>query len=411
DYGLGQRQFGKGWLDKSFTLIGRIPLFSRPVLVSLRNTIRRKARLLLTLSTLTLGGAIFIGVLNLNTSFAIAIDDALGYFLSDVNVSLNRDYRIEQIQAIAMQVPGVSRLEAWSGATGQVLSDDKLSGVDVVMVAPPAGSTLIRPVITGGRWLLPEDDNAVVIGNHMITQRPDLKVGDDIIIKINMKEYTWHIVGIYRLTGNASMPLLYANREYLARLMGNVGRATDFRIVTSRGDAQTQSLVAKQLQAALEGAGISVGGITTGAEQVELQKSSTNILVYFLLFMAVLIALVGGIGLMGMMSMNVLERTRELGVMRSIGASNGEVLRMVIVEGLLIGIISWLFGMLLAVPLAQMMDYAVGIAFLTLPLPFVFSMQGVLVWLVIVLVLSGLASILPALHAVRLTVHDALAYE
>jgi putative ABC transport system permease protein len=154
-----------------------------------------------------------------------------------------------------------------------------------------------------------------------------------------------------------------------------------------------------------------VGGITTGAEQVELQKSSTNILVYFLLFMAVLIALVGGIGLMGMMSMNVLERTRELGVMRSIGASNGEVLRMVIVEGLLIGIISWLFGMLLAVPLAQMMDYAVGIAFLTLPLPFVFSMQGVLVWLVIVLVLSGLASILPALHAVRLTVHDALAYE
>ncbi|NIV28059.1 MAG: FtsX-like permease family protein, partial [Anaerolineae bacterium] len=69
--------------------------------------------------------------------------------------------------------------------------------------------------------------------------------------------------------------------------------------------------------------------------------ATTNILVAFLLVMAVLIAMVGGLGLMGTMSMNVLERTREIGVMRAIGASDRAILQLVIVEGMLIGVISW----------------------------------------------------------------------
>jgi putative ABC transport system permease protein len=410
-YGMGRGQFGTSFIDKVIGLLSRLPLLSRPLLISLRNTFRRKARLTLTLSTLTLAGAIFIGVLNLGAAFNQLIDETLGYILSDINVGLNRAYRTQQIQEVAKSVPGIDRLEGWVVSTGQVLSNDKISGVDVQLLAPPANSTLIKPVLTSGRWLLPADENAIVIGNHMVNKRPDLKVGDDIIIKISGKEYTWHIVGVFRLAGNVVMPILYTNGEYLASLLDQAGRASTFRVVTKQHDAASQAQAARTLEQKLRDAGISVGQVLTGADEVARQASTTNILVYFLLVMALMIAMVGGIGLMGTMSMNVLERTREIGVLRSIGASNGAILRLVIVEGLLIGIISWVIGSVLSIPLGRFMSDVVGVAFVGLPLPFVFSTQGLLIWLIIVLVLSGLASILPALNAVRLTVRDVLAYE
>ena len=71
------------------------------------------------------------------------------------------------------------------------------------------------------------------------------------------------------------------------------------------------------------------------AEFIRDQKAQTDILVYFMLGMAVMIAIVGGLGLMGTMSINVLERTREIGVMRAVGASNGDIQGIVIVYALI----------------------------------------------------------------------------
>jgi putative ABC transport system permease protein len=141
------------------------------------------------------------------------------------------------------------------------------------------------------------------------------------------------------------------------------------------------------------------------------QTASIDVLVYTLMVMAVLIALVGGLGLMGTMSMNVMERNREIGVMRAIGASDFTVQQMVIVEGMVIGVISWFLGALLAFPISLVLDYIVGIAFVTSPLDFIISPYGFMIWLAGVLILSALASYLPARSASRLTVREVLAYE
>jgi putative ABC transport system permease protein len=130
-----------------------------------------------------------------------------------------------------------------------------------------------------------------------------------------------------------------------------------------------------------------------------------------LLIMAVLIAIIGGLGLMGTMSINVLERTREIGVMRAIGASNGAVRRVFIVEGIIIGLLSWLFGSILAYPISKFLSDTIGQQFLSAPLDYTFSINGVLLWLGVVVVLSALASFLPAWNASRLTVREVLAYE
>ena len=146
------------------------------------------------------------------------------------------------------------------------------------------------------------------------------------------------------------------------------------------------------------------------SEEKALQSQFITVLVVILGVMAVLIALVGGIGLMGTMSMNVMERTREW-VMRSIGAVNTDLFGIVLVEGGMIGLVSWGLGILLSYPFSLLLCYITGAAFLQVPMELVYAPLGILFWLVIVVVLSVLASLIPAAHAVRLTVRDVLAYE
>ena len=109
--------------------------------------------------------------------------------------------------------------------------------------------------------------------------------------------------------------------------------------------------------------------------------------------------------------MEALERTREIGVMRAIGASDGAVLRIVVVEGIIIGLLSWVIGGLLAFPVGAALSSAVGRILFQTALPYTFSATGVFTWLGIVVILAGIASFLPAWNASRLTVREVLAYE
>jgi putative ABC transport system permease protein len=120
---------------------------------------------------------------------------------------------------------------------------------------------------------------------------------------------------------------------------------------------------------------------------------------------------VGGLGLMGTMSMNVMERTREIGVLRACGATDWAVLQVIMVEGMMFGMISWVLGAALSVPMSLLLGRVVGIPILSVPLKFVFSMEGFITWLVLVILLSAISSFIPARNASRLTIREVLAYE
>jgi putative ABC transport system permease protein len=122
-------------------------------------------------------------------------------------------------------------------------------------------------------------------------------------------------------------------------------------------------------------------------------------------------AVIGGLGLAGTMTLNVLERTREIGVMRSIGASSGMVGSIVLTEGMLIGFISWVLAVPLSVPVSLVFGSVIGHAFFDRPLGFSFSLMGLTVWLAIVMITSVVASLLPAHRAMTMSVQETLAYE
>lgn len=427
DYGVGKGQFGQGVLDR---VLGAVRVLSRPVLISLRNTFRRKGRLILVLITLTLASAIVISVLSVQVSLLNTVDDALGYWQYDIRVGLAKPYRIQAVESEAMSVPGVTDVESWgfkrvvrkrpviesdaadpNAAEGAGMSAEQ-SG-NILMIAPADDSTMIAPLLREGRWLLPDDERALVVNTELLKAEPDLKVGGDMVLEIDGLESTWRIIGlIYQpLSGE----FVYVNYGAYERATKSVGRTGSLRVAIERPEEETeleatQSKVARVLEAQFEGNGFQVGTTRLQAQNRREIENQLNIIVIFLLIMAALLAVVGGLGLMGTMSINVLERTREVGIIRALGASNNMVLQIVMIEGACIGVISWLLGALIAYPLGRLLSAQVGTLFLGEPARYEFSVQGALLWLGITLLLAALSSFLPARGASRLTVRETLAY-
>ena len=406
DYGLGKGGYGENWLDR---LLEQVRGLSRPLLISLRNTFRRKGRLLLTLTTLTLASAIFISVFSVRASLLLTLDDALSYWNYDIGVNLNRPYRADHMEREALTVPGVTAAESWGFWGARRIRPGEIDGSDVLLIAPQPNSQMIKPTLLSGRWLLPNDENAVVINTEVLKNEPDLAVGDTLVLDIDERKESWTVVGIVR--GVLSGPFVYANYPYFAQVTRTVGRASTLQVSTAEHDATFQERVSKALDEHFKTIGMTISSAETTSFVREQVITQFNVIIIILSVMALLLAVVGGLGLMGTMSINVLERRREIGVMRAIGAGNRAILSIVIVEGVLIGVLSWVLGTLLALPLSKALSDAVGAGFIQAALSFRFSTGGALLWLLVIVLIAAIASLLPARGAARITVREVLAYE
>jgi putative ABC transport system permease protein len=405
-YGLGKGRFGRSRLDR---MLERVRFLSRPLLLSLRNTFRRKGRLALTLTTLTLSGVIFIAVFSVRDSMLLTLDDAIKYFNYDVQINFSRPYRVEQIEGVARSVPGVTAAESWGFASARRVRPDDTESDSYTMIAPPADARMIVPTVLEGRWLVAGDERAVVVNTSVTRNEPDVAVGSTVTLTIDGRESDWRVVGVVRGIGDQA--ILYANYPYFSRETRLAGRAGFGIVQIQPNDPANQARIAQLLEERFEREGMQVVQTQTIASIRQQNEASFGIIVSFLLVMALLLAIVGGLGLMGTMSINVIERTREIGVMRAIGASDGHVLRIVLVEGVMIGVLSWALAAALALPLSKLLSDAVGFAFFQTALTYAYSLVGALIWLALVVVIAALASALPARGATRLTVREVLAYE
>lgn len=390
----------------------RVRGLSRPLLISLRNTFRRRSRLILTLITLTLGGAIFIATLNTRISLQSYIDRLRYYFLADVSITFQQPYRTSKVAADLMRLPGVSLVEGWSGARAELVLADG-SGESISIIAPPAGSRMVQPILISGRWIEAGDRYAIAVSERFADVIPGLKPGDSLRLRIGGRERNWTVTGIFQLVGRSAGLLAYANGEVIQAELGQSNRTANFRVLAERSDLtlEEQKAFGRLVEQELERRGYRVEEITAGLRLKEISANGLNLLTAVLLLLSGLIAAVGAIGLMGTMSMNVLERTREIGVMRAIGAGDRQIMNIVLVEGLLIGLISWVLSALAALPISRLLANTINYALFGAQAPLTFAPWSLLVWLGIVLVLSALASVLPARAAARLTIREVLAYE
>jgi len=405
DYGIGGKA-RYGLLDRLLLKVRGLP---RPILLSLRNTFRRKGRLFLTLGSLTIAGALFITVVNVRGSMAAWSDDILEtWFNYEVELNLDGDYPSRGVERRAESLPGVTQAEGRTGVQVQRIKLDGTKGATFPIIGLPPDTDFIQPTLLSGRWLEERDRNVIVLSSTLVEDMPDVQVGSVIVVAIESKEYEWEVAGIMYMPFDS---FGYADFNYLSNVKGESGLASSMYVRTEQKDGKSQAMMAEALEKRLKESGIKVSQSMTKDVLASSWASQFDFLIAFLLTMAAMTALIGGLGLAGMMSLNVMERTREIGVMRSIGAANSMVSSVVVTEGLLIGVISWAFAIPLSVPISLGFDTMLGQAFFDEPLDFVFSPIGLIVWLAIVVIVSVIASLLPAYRATKMSVRETLAYE
>lgn len=391
-------------------VLDRLQGFPRPVLLSLRNTFRRKVRLFLTLTTLILACSILIAVFSIRASLLQTIENALELWQFDVQVTFEAPQRMTKLEHEALLVAHNVQVESWRGSTGFRLRPDDSESGTIGITALPATSAMIQPRMLAGSWLLPDDEKAMVVNPVFLEEEKDVRVGDTVKLNIEGHEAEWRIVGVVE-TVATPQALAFVHYAHFVRVVRDVGKASSIQLVTGPQSAAQQEELAEGLRSHFEALDIGVTATQTAVTLREEALAFCNIIIVFLLAMAILLALVGGLGLMGTMSLNVLERTREIGIMRAIGASDGAIQRIVIIEGLFIGLLSWVIGALVAFPLGKALSYEVGIRFVQQPLAYTFSPAGTLIAVVSMLVLAVLAAWLPARGAARLSVRETLSYE
>ena len=384
-------------------------VLARPWLLSLRNTFRSKGRLFLTLLTLTLAGSIFMSVFSVRDSLDSTMDSMIGWWNFDTMISLERPYRVERLANTAAAVPGVASTEGWlQFPVYRQRPDGSESEAIMLFAIDPSSNITPSPPVVAGRQLREEDSNALILSSTVLKDEPDIEIGDVIQLKIAGKERPFAVVGF---SVGAIFPIAQANYEHIAHISSDRGQATTALVALTQQDETFIKETSLNLESHFKESNIRVSSVQTIYEERQEAQSSFNIIVYLLLFMAGLLALVGGLGLMGTMSINVLERTREIGVLRAIGAPNKGVASVFMREGVAIGLLSWLLSLLFALPLGKLLSNIVGTPLTGSSLVYTYSTTGVWLWLLLVVLLSALASFVPARNASRLTVREILAYE
>lgn len=412
-YGLSS---GVSLLDK---LMAKTQSISRMVLLTISNTFRQKWRVLLLQITLVLSGLIFMMVVSIQDSVVYTFRDVLfGILNYDVNFVFDDLERINRVEKLTMTYPDVKAVEMWGLANVTVRPQDKEESEDDesgLVFGIPLPTSLYGYQLREGRWLTPEDTYAVVL-NQELAKDVGVTVGDWITTKLGSgKETNWRVVGL------VSDPLftnsINAPREVVLKEIGEVGRAPTVWIQTTSDDPVEHAKIAKNLRAFYEKAGIEVSaqrgvfGISdTSRETAQSIINQFNFIVVLMSIMAVIIGAVGSIALSGALSLSVLERRREIGVMRAIGASSWTIARLFIGEGLLLGWLSWLIALPFAPLIGKAMLSGIGSAF-GLDLLFKYTPTGAVLWLIIITILSVLASWLPAQGAIKISVRESLAYQ
>ncbi len=398
DFGIAGGGSAPGWIQR------RSSGLTRPLLLSVRNAFRRRQRMALTLVTLATGGAVYLGALNLRVSIGQAVGVLFGTMPYDVAVRFAMPHSADSIEAAMGRVPGVARAEAWGAWRAAVARPDGSLGNTFPVSAPPFGSTLAGYRLKEGRAIGVADTSAIMVNRRLMEEEPDLVVGATVSLVVNGRRSEWTVIGVME-SGPTAVAI--TTREILARVTGAalVDRAV---VATAAATPAGQGELGRRLREVLEGQGYEVAASQLTSENRRSMEDHLLMVADFLGLMSQLMIVVGGLGLASTISLNVLERTREIGVLRAIGARRGAILTIVQVEGLVIGILSWVLAVPLSVPMSVLLGRAFGRIMIPVPVHYTPDAAGVGRWLAVVVGVSVLACAWPAFRALRIPTARAL---
>jgi putative ABC transport system permease protein len=411
---------GKNLVTNSWVLkLSRFASNSETFLLSVRNVFRQRTRLIMTLGLLAAGGAMFMTALNISEAWNKSVEKIYEQRLYDLDIKLQYGVPAEALLNKIKSIPGVRSAEGWNYSSTSFVKNsqyeitntypDKGHGSFSIQ-ALPVPTALLNPTVTEGQWLTSNGMNNVVLNQSAKAMSPVVvKIGDKISLLIDGRLTTWRVAGFTKDYGTPATA--YVSLGDYAKQLNIPGGINTLKIAYTNRSKANAIQKSREVEKLLERENIPV---STGIPIWLLRNAIAGhmkVLVNALLSMAVLMGIVGILGLMSTMSISIMERTREIGVMRAIGATPTKIRKLVIGEGYIIGMISIFIAFGLSLLLSYFIGQMIGNMAFKTPLSLTLSAMAIIIWLLIIVIGSYIATVYPARRANKITTREALAYE
>jgi putative ABC transport system permease protein len=412
DYGVSPDAFRPNVLDR---VLRYFPRMDRSLVLALRNSFRRRGRFMLNLVLLAAGGAMFITGLNISSAWEKDLNRTFEYRHYDLMVLMREEQPVQPMLSRIEEAPDIGKAEAWGYSEASLA---ETGAIDVAHTYPdgrhgsfslfgaPARTELIRFPMTMGSWLTEGDTESIVLNHMAYALVPNAKVGDPITLSVKGKQHTWTLAGVMKEVGSPAAA--YIGSDSFEQNVGLTNQARSLRIAIDEEDAQLKRQAIDRVVRTLDDMNIGIDIAVTDFQLRSAVDEHMTILIFSLVTLAVLMAIVGILGLTSSISTNVIERTREIGVMKTIGGTPRMIMRNIVSEGVFIGVLSWFLAVLASLPLSYMIGYMVGTMAFRSPLPLSLSPLAMLIWFIILVVGSAAASYVPAWRASKQTIREAL---
>lgn len=385
--------------------------------LALLNVFRQQSRLITTVGLLAAGGAMFMTALNVSKAWDHNLGKLYQQRLYDQEIRLNTSVKYDHILERIRQMDGVKYVEGWnycSTSFGQNSSyeithtyPDKDHG-SFAMMALPVPTQLLNLTLVEGRWLDSSAQSHVVLNQQARALLPYVKLGDLVNLLVDGKPTSWKIIGFTEDVGTPATA--YVSLKEFQKQSHTSGYRM-LRIAYQDRDHSNVVNKNKEVDKILETEQIPVSGSIPVWLVRNAVAAHMRVLVNSLIVLAILMALVGAVGLLSTMSMNVMERTREIGVMKAIGATPVKIQKMIISEGLLVGAFSVILAFITSLLLSYWMGRFIGNLSFRTPLSLNVSFAAVVMWVMIIVLGSLVATLFPARRANQISTREALGYE
>ena len=378
--------------------------------LALRNTLRRKGRLVITVATMALGVAIFSTGFNVRQSLIEFLADTRNSMKHDVQVVFKEQISLQQALVPFKSLNNVSRIEAWSGGRGRLQTGRVSTNNGIGIVALPYDTDLIRWNVLKGRWLQASDELEIVMNQQAAEAFGNPVVGKSYPIDIKGTTVNAKLVGIVK---EFDVAKIYIDKNRYDALTNPEHLINSLMFVADNKDLGKLVSLKADIEKAIAPSDLNVLYILSKTEWAKIIYDHLDIILTMFALLSLLVLVVGALGMASATGISVMERTREIGVLRAIGATPKMIYGLFVAEGMVISVVSIFSGLLLAWPLSVAASAFFGDLILgaSTPLDYAFSNLGFVVTVIVILIFGWLASRIPARKAIVVSTREALAYE
>jgi putative ABC transport system permease protein len=398
DHGMVAR-FGLGPTDR---LAARVGFLSRRSQMGLRNAGRRPGRTVATAVPIALAVGTMLGF---GAVLITAVDEDLNSFdLEGGDITIWNEGRRgldTGVEALIESVPGVEYAHPMVYSTVEFDGEHNVWGL-------PAESTYAHDVIAG-RWFTGDEAEVaapVAVLGEALVELTGTRVGDTVTLETRRGPLTVEVIGVDGQLVNDGQGLFMPFQTVLDYEGWTTG---NYWVRTVDPSPGTVNAAADAIHGILTRNGYQIGSNLRYIDR-DANQSENRLIVTVVMTMGAPIVAIGMLGLVSAMASNILDRTREIGVLRSIGARRRDLRAIFRAEGVTIALLGWMMGIPIGYGLARFILWVLENEFHA-SFVFVFPLWPVAVALVVTVVVSLLVLRLPVRRVVRMQPGAALRYE